>query len=168
MLTLKTPVMDAEEPMQKRCAVLPLILLVAACSSLSVPTTGTYTEPGSSGSTASVLVKEHCLGEGVGVVHFQQLDTITFPAFQIAKVVLAPGRRTVSVSYFTTDRVMSHRVGGASLTHDFQPGKAYIVRYRRTDAAHFRAWIEDIDPQRTVSVNTNCMQPIPWRKEMQG
>ncbi|WP_296278617.1 hypothetical protein [Pseudoxanthomonas sp.] len=157
MLMLKTPVMDAEEPMQKRCAVLPLMLLVSACSSLSVPTTGTYTEPGSGGSTASVLVKE-----------LQQLDTITFPAFQIAKVVLAPGRRTVSVSYFTTDRVMSHRVGGASLTHDFQPGKAYIVRYRRTDAAHFRAWIEDIDPQRTVSVNTNCMQPIPWRKEMQG
>lgn len=157
MLMLKNPVMDAEEPMQKRCAVLPLMLLVSACSSLSVPTTGTYTEPGSGGSTASVLVKE-----------LQQLDTITFPAFQIAKVVLAPGRRTVSVSYFTTDRVMSHRVGGASLTHDFQPGKAYIVRYRRTDAAHFRAWIEDIDPQRTVSVNTNCMQPIPWRKEMQG
>ena len=154
--------------MQRRYAAFPLLALLAACSSLSVPTTGTFTEPGSSGSAASVLVKEHCLGEGVGVVHFQQLDAVSFPAFQIAKVVFVPGRRTVSVSYFTTDRVMSHRVGGVSLTHDFQPGKAYIVRYRRTDATHFRAWIEDIDPQRTVSVNANCMQTIPWREETDG
>jgi hypothetical protein len=133
-----------------------LLVLISSCSTLSAPTTGTYIESGIDGNNSSILVKEHCLGDGIGVVHFRKLDSIKFPRFQIAKINFVSGTRSIHIDYFTT-----YQTGDIVLTHDFQPNKAYIVRYDRTEQSTFRAWIEPIDSGLASTPNTNCFHKTP-------
>jgi hypothetical protein len=138
----------------------PAILGLAACSSLSVPNTMEYVDP-LAGPDRAILVKEYCLGQGRGLVHFDGIDGNRFPAYKMQRLQVQPGTRVVKLFYMAPGASFNVEAHGElmSVTHDFAPNGAYIVRYRRTDPKHYRMWIEPIDPARAQTPNTVCLQP---------
>ena len=138
-----------------RLAVLSILATFSGVASSATPIT--YTDP-NAGQDAATIVKEFCLGQGRGLVHFEGIDETKFKRLKVQKIVASPGVHTIKVLYLAPGARFD--VGGAgvtSLTFEFAQRGTYIVRYRRTDPAHYKTWIEPIDA--TQAQAAVCLAP---------
>jgi len=117
----------------------------------------THTDP-NAGQDAATVVKEFCIGQGRGLVHFEGIDETEFKRFKVQRIVTSPGTHTIRVLYKAPGaRFDIEGQGATNLTYEFAPGGTYIVRYRRTDPEHYKTWIEPIDAAQAQT--TICLAP---------
>lgn len=134
-----------------------LLLGLAGCATTAPVTT--YTDP-AAGADGAVLIREACLGQGRGMIHFQGVDSTEFETFQVQKLSLSPGEHTVRFKYMAPG--FSYDItgeGATSIRHSFEPGVTYIARYRRTEPKRYKVWLEPIDAARAAGPDWICLQP---------
>lgn len=156
-------------------------LIASACAALGVaqaakpdpalyPTPNTYRAPGVAmlpPEGRAKLIREHCPGGGRGLVHFLEVDGAgirvrgTWPTY----VELAPGpHRLLMECKGPAASLRGNWEGDAGITFDAEPGRAYVVRYLRTDVDRFRAWIEPYErvPFAEVGLATSHCDHPPY------
>lgn len=128
------------------------------------PNPNIYRDPAIAGSGAyAKVIREYCPGGGRGLIHFLNVDgnliriRKTWPTY----LELAPGRHRLEMEFIgTASDIWSTWNGTAEIATDFEPGKSYIVRYRRNATDSFSVWVEAYDGFETVDMSTvSCMQP---------
>jgi hypothetical protein len=147
--------------MVKRYLVVSCVLASACASPILYRQQGTENLVPSS--TAQVF-REFCIGGNRGLVHFDSLDGLTVrdnPSFKGGwpmKLVLTPGVHTIGLDFKAPGFQ-----GDTSITHNFEGGKVYLVKYKRISYETYRTWIEllplngEIDAEKVF-----CTQAEPF------
>lgn len=138
------------------------LALLSACASPAL-----FSQPGTErlppSGTAQVF-REFCTGGNRGLIHFDSLNGSTVrdnPSFKggwPTKLVLTPGAHTIGLDFKAPGFQ-----GNSSISHTFESGKVYLIKYRRVTEDTYRAWIEQLPLAGEIEATTVfCTQAEPF------
>ena len=126
-----------------------------------------YIHPSIGESTAGSqvrILREFCAGEGRGLIHFEEYNGVkTYKTLgdrtNINLLTVPSGTATVKVLYMGPDSSLFREWQNTfEFQYNFEPGKTYLVRYKRETESTVAYELKDISNYQNVSENSRLCE----------